>query len=659
MLLVVIFILGCSSGDGINVTTPDADIPQSRYVSDSAHASWGLWQFAANLEAGTLDVVQLRTGNLHLNALPFLEPPPLVNLTLESVEFNGNIIETDIGLRHPFLGLNEFTGFDVCGIIITNGSVSGFDDPDLQMAGEGDTRLLNPDGFVRWWNPAEFPVNTGTIFGYNDGLLGAPDSYADYNSTLNAYKYFCDDLNADDLLSNVTLADRGMFSAGQKNIRHYTIELGDEGLIFNYAVDASWIFPDGSPPYQAPDNFPPGANRPEAYRLDIDEVENTLWAEGAESGGDLKLLIDVYDWFDAGLNTVQVESPGNFDPETASIPVDGGAGYSTYQVDIVDAYPITTGTIDLLITVESEAIGYGGLLPGEPVCAYFTASADVSGGEPVTAEWGQLQNHPSHTGDITGDTGLHPPLELSWCVSFDTLTNPTGLEGTPIVGDGKILVFYSYNSTNWAECRSLDDGTFLWNFDLSPGGSTTGMASVTGCYADGRFFAPGSLIRAFDPETGTVLWEYAGHSAYENQRHGLVYDDGRILVHLSNRIHIIDAETGVAIDVVNVYSGYANFQPFTLVDEAAYYQLNGSVWATDLSTGSHLWHFPVDPPISGIDVSVRGSLTVPGDGKVYFGCYNFYFYALDQATGNLEWKIQMNGGTQRYFRVLRRQDLLR
>ena len=61
------------------------------------------------------------------------------------------------------------------------------------MAGDGDMRLLNPDGYSRWWNPAEFP-NNGTIFGYNDGLLGAPDSYADYNNTLNGYKYFCDDL---------------------------------------------------------------------------------------------------------------------------------------------------------------------------------------------------------------------------------------------------------------------------------------------------------------------------------------------------------------------------------------------------------------------------------------------------------------------------------
>ena len=74
---------------------------------------------------------------------------PFTNLTLESLEFNGNIIEVEIGLRHPFLGLNEFTGFDVCGILRTGGTVSGFDDPHMIMAGDGDTHLLNPDGWAR------------------------------------------------------------------------------------------------------------------------------------------------------------------------------------------------------------------------------------------------------------------------------------------------------------------------------------------------------------------------------------------------------------------------------------------------------------------------------------------------------------------------------
>ncbi len=142
-LCLFIISMGCSSHTDPSLP---AVIDETSQAAESSHITWGMWQFIADPAAQTLDVVQLRGVDMHLNALPFLEPPPLVNLTLESLKFNGNIIEADIGLRHPFLGLNEFTGFDVCGTLITNGNVTGFDNSDIVMAGDGDTRLLNPTG---------------------------------------------------------------------------------------------------------------------------------------------------------------------------------------------------------------------------------------------------------------------------------------------------------------------------------------------------------------------------------------------------------------------------------------------------------------------------------------------------------------------------------
>jgi hypothetical protein len=343
--------------------------------TERSHALWGLWQGTIDPAAKTIDLTPLRIADFHLNALPFLEPPPLLNLTLESLEFNGDFIEADIGLRHPFLGLTEFTGFDVCGVFISNGSVSGFSDAGIVMAGQGDTRLVNPDGITRWWNPAEFPHGK-TMFGYKEGLLGTPDSTADYNSTLNPYKYFCDALGPNDPLSTVPLAKRGMFSPGQKNIRHYTLHLG-AGLIFNYAVDASWEFPQGSKPWIAPDDFSPSANRPEAWRADVTEVSNTLWNDGSSGGGSLSLSIDVYDWFNPELNTMTVESPNNFDPVGPIGPSGGGVGYSTFEVDITNATPQQQDSIDLLITVNCEEEGYGGFLPGKTVAAYFLHTATV------------------------------------------------------------------------------------------------------------------------------------------------------------------------------------------------------------------------------------------------------------------------------------------
>jgi len=377
LILTYIFAFGCSSG-GSGPISPNN--PESQ-TTQGSHYTWGLWQFTADPAKGTLDIVPLRKADMHLNALVFLEPPPLVNLTLESLKFNGNIVDADIGLRHPFIGLNEFTGFDVCGVLITQGSKNGFSDSSITMTGEGDTRLLNPDGFTRWWNPAEFP-HANTMFGYKDGLLGTPDSSADYNSTVNAYKFFTDDLtDPNSPVSSIDPTSRCIFSAGKKNIRHYSIDMGSS-LVFNYAVDASWVMPQGSPPWKVPDDFPSNANRPEAWNAIVTETENTLWNDGIDKGGQLALSIDLWDHYNAGLNTIYVESPGNFPLAGPISPTGGGGGYSTYIVDIKSATP-AAGSIDILITAECETEDYQDLLPGKKVAAYFLHTADVSPEEPV------------------------------------------------------------------------------------------------------------------------------------------------------------------------------------------------------------------------------------------------------------------------------------
>ena len=109
--MVLVLLFGCSSSNVIDPLSPASFIKETN--SSENHLLWGIYQFICNPDAQTIEVTPLRGLDMHLNALIFLEPPPMVNLTLESLEFNGNIIEADIGLRHPFLGLDEFTGFDV------------------------------------------------------------------------------------------------------------------------------------------------------------------------------------------------------------------------------------------------------------------------------------------------------------------------------------------------------------------------------------------------------------------------------------------------------------------------------------------------------------------------------------------------------------------
>jgi len=152
--------------------------------------------------------------------------------------------------------------------------------------------------------------------------------------------------------------------------------MGDS-FVFNYAVDANWAYPVGPPPISVPDDFPAKANRPEAWNISVHELDNTLaWEEG-EAQGHLLATVDVYDWFDAGLNEVTVESLAGIAPVSATVPIGGGEGYSTYEVDLSGESLTESGEIDLLVTVRSEKAGYQGLLPGKYISAYFISTTHV------------------------------------------------------------------------------------------------------------------------------------------------------------------------------------------------------------------------------------------------------------------------------------------
>ena len=113
-----LLLLGCSGNHPATLPTAAGE-PR---ISEDSHISWGIWQMKADPAAGTLNVTPLRTVDIHLNALPLLEPPPWAYLTIESdLEFSGpggTILDVDIGLKHPYAGFNQYAGFDVKGILI-------------------------------------------------------------------------------------------------------------------------------------------------------------------------------------------------------------------------------------------------------------------------------------------------------------------------------------------------------------------------------------------------------------------------------------------------------------------------------------------------------------------------------------------------------------
>jgi len=408
LVLIAFMLAACSrnSKDAANPVIPES--PELQHNPQSyGHIPLGYYGVAIDLKNGTIDAIPARGAEFHLNVLPFMEPPLLEYLSINwsslVVDTVNNKVEVDVIFTHPFSNLNEFMGFDVKGIVITDGSLGGFSDTGVIIPKATEPRLVNADGYARWWNPNEF---TGSgIFGYEDGLLGAPDSYAQYGSTVNGYKYFADGLGKDASVLALNTSLRGRFSAGAKITRHYVLSFGDstaDFMMFNYAVDASWAAPAHVPP-SGMEDFPPEANQPEAFAVAVAELENTFWYSEptGTSGGHASLCIDVMDW--QGLSSVasvHVEAPELFSgfktctPDPANNPDDI---HGKYYVTI-DGQPPNDDGIQVLVTVEniSGDFSQGGMNvftgpSGILLAAYNVYTADVAANTiptvgPVTGE---------------------------------------------------------------------------------------------------------------------------------------------------------------------------------------------------------------------------------------------------------------------------------
>jgi len=365
-LLIVFASCGCSGEDGTPVLPFDTGDPFEMLPGLSQNPDgerqttvdeYGGMRFplafynvVADPVAGTLEYEPLRTAQMHLNAIPLLETATdqLVSLA-GPPEFSGGgtILNVDIKITHP----NDdpiLTAFDVHGIFITKGTLSGFGDPDIVVAGLNETRLLNPDGLTRWWNANEF-LNPG-LYGYAPGKLGSfiPAVQA---ATLNGYKMFADGLSADSDLTELNPDDRGMLTAGSQCIRGYTISLAS-GLKFNYAVDASWAFPTSVPP-EPPDNFPLKANTAEAYWIDIRETTNNLWWTDEDHGGMATYEISVHDWRNADtIGPVRLEIPQVGLDEILTVE-DEGPNHKDYMYELKMPDLISADDLLMLLSVDS------------------------------------------------------------------------------------------------------------------------------------------------------------------------------------------------------------------------------------------------------------------------------------------------------------------
>jgi len=368
LILVIVTMLGCSNGKG-GITPPLESSGISLITSDVTGQGnartqlWGYYDLVFDFEEGSVEVISNRSVEYAVNVVKFINNDPAglqisVNGTSPSGEFVD--IDMDVTIKHP-MGIEKFTGYDVRGVFIGNGS-------DTMQYGDGlaypyrdqEQILLNADGYTRWYNPVEF--TSESIFGY------VPGKFASKNYTLtsmvNGYKYFAEGLNADgDVFEYLSEAgpETGYFLAGSSNTRNYQIRfpVPSPGIKYGYAIVANW---EGGDP-----EFHP-SHAPEAIAVSVTDSSELFFVNMTENGGYINLQIEVFNWDASPVSGVMEEYRINIESDVLSsvytldpfemTPVSGDDEVYMYEVEILADDVTGTAGNEVWVIVESPELDY-------------------------------------------------------------------------------------------------------------------------------------------------------------------------------------------------------------------------------------------------------------------------------------------------------------
>jgi len=261
-VIVMMMLAGCAHLREAPVVPSSNEVPVAvRAVNYfNPHHLWGEWTFYIPASHDRVDVVPRRNARLHLNALKFLESYCSDCLKVTSIVNNGDsTIDLGVRIKHPFAGHPEYTGFDVKGVIMFQGSHEIPENlstlplyPEnyrLSWRLMGDPELLNADGFTYLWSPWYDSGSDLPVFNYWPGKYSSGTPTANVNGFLNFY----------------TMEDRHIFETDKSVERTYHIWLPQGPITAGYAVDACWAPPDVTPVTDPVTDFPVSANQPELY----------------------------------------------------------------------------------------------------------------------------------------------------------------------------------------------------------------------------------------------------------------------------------------------------------------------------------------------------------------------------------------------------------
>lgn len=424
--------------------------------------------------SGHFKIIPLRDAEIHWNVLKFLEQGPCTDC-VKITKFADSGAGTkliDIQIRHPFTGAS-LTGFDVRGIAMFRGSQvfpnSGLNVPNRWL---GDGELVNADGFTSLYNWTTQGNGPGGLQGYLKGKLATIQTP---NALLNGYKRH----NSNDP-SNTRNA---FYAAGAVTVT-YEIDMPDTQLIIGYAVDASWAPADKLPVIDPMTDFPPEANCPEPWRIDVTELPG----KGVTSGGGYTVLnIDVHDHQGKYSHLPpKVECPDLFPGKEIAKFISDNNGFSTYQVTVVNWELAPPGQYRCLVSVED------------------TQNA-------VSPDWLDLTAYQIFSINV---------IKSGWARTWGS-SQPDFASGTAIDNNGNVYVAGTFQlSADFNPGLSIDEHTSAGSFDCfcskySPegkflwartwGGAFWDEVSDASVDADGNVYIVGffSDVADFDPGLNT------------------------------------------------------------------------------------------------------------------------------------------------------------
>jgi hypothetical protein len=666
-LFSLLFVVSCSSHDSSNPTDPGLNIldgtPEAVEISESGHDLLGFFDVIYDQSSGDMTAIPVRSSQWHLNALTFIENAewgPAIQFT--NVSLSDNVIDVDVSITNPFPGIPQFSGFDMKGIIIGPADMTDPIDPSCRWAGSSAAlRLLNADGWIRWWNPTEFPYN-GTIFSYKDSIIGTSDSANYLDATLNGYKVFATGLGSTQPLSYLLMVPpdnpngRAVLHAGAKSTRHYKIAFSESptGAIdfrFNFAIDTSHGLPADYVPgayIQVPGGFPPDANQLEPFVLDVQVPKSTVFIspEGC-TGGEIVLDIRVSDWqalingtpIANEIDYIEITSPTLFIGKRSPVLVadaSDGTPWATYTITLDGLSPPAINDQQILIKVVSsegdyqpQVTSYAG---SAPLATYYivrvTVKTPLPGGQPGFI-LNPLSPWPKPGGTIYNSNFINTPgpddPKIGWVVDgisvdFMPLVDPENrVYVAQHLEQGGVEVFV-YDSSGMLLSNLIID-------DFEPSGDPV-MVGCSILWSD----IQGKVIRIYQDGNNDVLFQFIGGTGPNAYCRLNLDNNGHCFVHGSTGIQAFDQYGSVSWSKYGIGSEQSMFiGPVTITSSSQVIigELNlqegppGSFkfWALNSYTGQIMWSHTQD--IS--DGLPYGCTADPVQGNIYYALTNHVF----------------------------------